>query len=232
MAYTLGGVGAANRLRAQVRDIAPTEIFSDTEYYRWLSRCLSAEFLAIYYPSSNEAGITSASVQVVLSSANLLVLNLTTNGSTTPITLAPHGEGTVGDLIDRISAVAGWKVGLSSARQHVVTWTDLTIRAWRLAHFRPMLRQMIDGAKVADLAEHRDGTLDALGDLDTYARLHFYEMGAALSLALRGLLGKDGADGNYTSRSKGNSSWTKGAINERLKEVDYQASFGLYAEVG
>ena len=228
MAYTEGGVGPIDRLRAVVRDTAATAIFSDAEYYPWIP--LSAEHLCIYYPATT-AGVTTATAHVILVSTASLKLELRVNGVLTSITLAPSDENTVGDLVDRVGVEApGWIVGFSTGSQHAAQWSDTTSLPWRVASFRPTIRQMIDHARPGDLALTRQGAVNALGDEDNYARLRFYLLASGLVTALRAVQGRAGADADYSSRKKGNSSWTRGAggIDARIDRASAEASYGIY----
>lgn len=213
-----------------VRDVATTEIFPDAEYHAWLERQLSAEFLALYYPSST-AGVTTATAGVVLVSATSLMLELRVNGVLTSVTLARSDENTVGDLVDRIGVAApGWVVGFSSGPQHRVQWSDYTALPWRDVALRPTLRQMVDHARPSDLALTRQGAVDALGDEDNYARLRWFLLADALVASLRGIEGRAGGDAGYTSRTKGNSSWSRGdgGLSARISAAEHQAGFGIY----
>jgi len=231
VAYTAGGVSPIDRLRAAVRDTDDTSpIFPDTEYYSWLERAQSDEYIALYYPDGNSRGVTSATAQVLLSGTDLVLELIDNIDGTATVQLAPHGEVSIGDALDRLyAAQPRWKVGIGRGRTDIPTWIDFTAPPWRRASYRDTLRQFIDYGQGADLVVHRHGTLDGFGDEDDFARLHLYDFGAALLMALRAVEGKAGADGPYKSRSKANSSWTKGEIFTRLHDVQRQASMGIYS---
>lgn len=260
VAYVAGGVAPINRLRAAVRDTGTTPSFDDAEYSAWLEQSRSLEYLAIYH--AQDAGMTAATAEVKLSadSPPKLILELKRVGldaSVDTIVLAATATGpdagtggeTVGDIIERIRALnKGWKIGIGRGAWLVSAWLphtgstgvygewlELTLDTWRASLVSDILRDVVTKARAADLALTRQGTLNAMGDDESFARLHFYYYATALGRALESVEALLGTNAPFASRTDARRSWTRAGgyrgAQTRLDRVNQQAAFGLYAEI-